>query len=173
MNDTLSFFVGIVGSALFAVSGAVAQVSDFSTGSTPEPSTERPVESQTTSPRRLQIAVSVTEPEDLKVAEGDFVEVGQILADRDRERQRLELQRDELQLSLDRLEAAIITPPLPPAPVPEMAQLPKANYQEQQARIDRALANVETTEFAVADNCNGSISVLGRNSAYPLDRSKS
>lgn len=144
-------FLGIVGSAMFAVSGAIAQLPTVSTGSTPEPSTGSSVETQTTSPRRLEIAVSVTAPEDLKVAEGDIVEVGQILADRDRQRERLEIQREQLQLALDRLESAVITPPLPPSPVPEMADLPAANYQEQHSQIDRARAEVETIEFAVAD----------------------
>ncbi|MGC9506029.1 hypothetical protein [Baaleninema sp.] len=158
MNEGLQMFIGLVGSSLFAVSGAIAQLPTLSTGRSPEttiaqlePSTAPPPETSTNSPRRLEIAVSITAPEDLKVAEGDVVEVGQILADRDRERERLYLQREQLQLSLDRLESAIITPPLPPAPVPEMANLPAANYQERNAQIERAKAAISTIDLEIQD----------------------
>ena len=55
-------------------------------------------------PRRLTINVSVTDPDDLKVAEGDRISVGQLIADRGRERQRLEAQARQLDLTLQRLE---------------------------------------------------------------------
>ncbi|MGP1387811.1 MAG: hypothetical protein ACTS2F_30015 [Thainema sp.] len=42
--------------------------------------------------------VSVADPEDLTVKMGDRVEAGQLIADRSRERQRLEAQQQQLSL---------------------------------------------------------------------------
>jgi hypothetical protein len=99
------------------------------------------------SPQRLTINVTVADPEDLKVAEGDRLDVGQLIADRGRERRRLEAQQSQLQLSLQRLQAATITAPLPPVQTPAIAT---PTYLEQQATIDRAKANVDTAETAIA-----------------------
>lgn len=55
------------------------------------------------SPRRLAVTVKVSEPQDLKVQEGSVVKKGQVIAARDREKQRLEGQRSQLTLSLQRL----------------------------------------------------------------------
>ena len=59
-------------------------------------------QTETTTPRRLNITVNVTEPDDLKVSEGEQVAKGEIIADRERERKRLTAQQKQLQLSLDR-----------------------------------------------------------------------
>ena len=130
---------------LVAVSGvAIAQQS-------PQPIKESPPkqQSQTTtssSPRRLTINVSVAEPEDLKANEGDRVTVGQLLADRSRERQRLEAQAQQLELTLQRLEIATIKPPQPPAPVPAVAALPDTSYLEEKATIERSKVTVDQAE---------------------------
>jgi hypothetical protein len=112
--------------------------------SLPEQTAETPAPS---GPRRLTIQVSVADPEDLKVAEGDSVEVGQLIADRGRERRRLEVQRAQLRLSLERLETSTVTAPVPLAPAPTIA-IP--TYLEQQAAIDRAKATVDMAEMAIA-----------------------
>ncbi|MEO0644794.1 MAG: hypothetical protein AAFZ17_01360 [Cyanobacteria bacterium J06650_10] len=100
-------------------------------------------------PRRLAISVSVAELEDLKVAEGDHVTIGQLLADRSRERQRLEAQSSQLTLTLQRLESASITPPQSPAPVPVIASLPDAKYLEEEASIERSKVSVAQAERAI------------------------
>lgn len=117
-----------------------------STVSTPTPPTPSP---QTTSPRRLTITVSVSDPIDLKVNEGDDVQSGQLIADRTRQRQRLEAQHQQLELALHQLKTATITPPLPPTPVPPIAALPPAQYLEQEAAIERAKVTVDQAERAV------------------------
>ena len=97
-------------------------------------------------PRRLTINVSVTDPDDLKVAEGDRISVGQLIADRGRERQRLEAQARQLDLALQRLEHATITPPVPPATPPPIAT---PTYLEEIAAIDRAKADVDQAEALI------------------------
>lgn len=101
------------------------------------------------SPRRLTISVTVSEPEDLEVKQGDRVEAGQLVADRGRERRRLESQQAQLKLTLQRLQVASISTPQPPAPVPPMAALPPAGYLEEQASIERAKVSVAQAERTV------------------------
>jgi hypothetical protein len=137
--------------AVVAVGGvALAQSSPSSPPeqfplSPPEQNAETPVSN---SPQRLTIRVTVADPEDLKVAEGDRVEVGQLIADRGRERRRLEVQQAQLQLSLQQLESSTVTAPAAPAQAPAIAS---PTYLEQQAAIDRAKATVDMAEMAIAN----------------------
>ncbi|WP_458789415.1 HlyD family secretion protein [Adonisia turfae] len=128
--------------ALIGLGGvAVAQTSMLSEISPLEQPT-RPNEA----PRRLTINVSVTDPDDLKVTEGDRISVGQLIADRTRDRNRLEAQAKQLDLTLQRLEHSTITPPLPPATPPPIAT---PTYVEQNAAIDRAKADVDQAEALI------------------------
>ena len=99
---------------------------------------EQPHQGERVNPRRLAISVSVAVPDDLKVKEGDRVVVGDLIADRGRERQRLEGQRQQLQLTLERLQSSAISEPAAPKPVPAIAALPDASYLEQEAALDAA-----------------------------------
>ena len=104
-------------------------------------------QTETTAPKRLNITVNVSEPDDLKVAEGERIAKGEIIADRERERTRLTNQQKQLQLSLDRLKAASITPPLSPQKVPTVMALPPVSYLEQEAAVEKtksAIASVES-----------------------------
>lgn len=101
------------------------------------------------SPRRLTISVSLADPADLKVKEGDRVEVGQMVADRGRERRRLEAQLAQFKLTLQRLQTATISAPQPPAQVPPMAALPPAAYLEEQANVERVKVTVTQAEWAM------------------------
>ncbi len=122
---------------------AIAQQPSFVTPTSPPEQPTQPDEA----PRRLTINVSVTDPDDLKVTEGDRISVGQLIADRTRERQRLEAQARQLTLTLQRLESATITPPLPPATPPPIAT---PTYLEEIAAIDRAKADVDQAEALIA-----------------------
>ncbi|HBB32192.1 MAG TPA: hypothetical protein DDZ80_23920 [Cyanobacteria bacterium UBA8803] len=70
--------------------------------------------------------------------EGDPVNVGQVLADRDRERARLSSQREQVQLSLSKIEQTKLLPPPDPLPVPEVQELPPNSYKEEEAQISGA-----------------------------------
>ena len=72
---------------------------------------------------------------------------GDIIADRERERSRLTAQQKQLQLSLDRLKAASITPPAAPQAVPTVMALPPVSYLEHEAAVEKtksAIASVES-----------------------------
>ena len=103
----------------------------------------------TTRPRRLAITVNVTEPDDLKVIEGEQIAKGQIIADREQQRTRLTAQQKQLQLSLDRLQAATITPPAVPQAVPTVMALPPVSYLEHEAAVEQTKAAIASIESEV------------------------
>ncbi|NEP63240.1 MAG: hypothetical protein F6K31_41110, partial [Symploca sp. SIO2G7] len=120
--------------ALLSMAGvAIAQQPSLTTP------TEQPTQPNNEAPRRLNINVSVADIDDLKVTEGDRITVGQLIADRTRDRNRLEAQARQLDLTLQRLEQSTITPPLPPQQPSEIAT---PTYLEETAAIDRAKADV-------------------------------
>ncbi|NEZ54195.1 hypothetical protein [Adonisia turfae] len=121
---------------------AIAQQPSFVTPTSPPEQPTQPNEA----PRRLTINVSVTDPADLKVTEGDRISVGQLIADRTRDRNRLEAQARQLDLTLQRLEHSTITPPLSPATPPPIAT---PTYLEETAAIDRAKADVDQAEALI------------------------
>lgn len=129
-----------------AVAGmAIAQQPSFVA---PTPPSKQPQSgtSSTKSPRRLTISISVSDPEDLKVKEGDRISAGDLIADRGRDRARLEAQARQLDLTLEQLQYASITPPQTPASVPAVAALPNPSYLEEEAAIERAKVTVDQAE---------------------------
>ncbi|MGV2830746.1 hypothetical protein [Myxosarcina sp. GI1(2024)] len=100
----------------------------------------------TTRPKRLKITVKVSEPDDLKISEGEEVTQGEIIADRERERNRLTNQQKQLQLSLDRIGAASITPPATPQAVPTVMALPPVSYLEHEAAVEKTKAAIAQVE---------------------------
>lgn len=99
-------------------------------------------------PRLFKMAVTLTNPDDLKVRQGDTVAKGQLLADRVEERQSLEGRLERQQISLARLQEEVRAP-LPPSQAPEVAALPSPTFLEQVAAIDRALVEVDRAETVV------------------------
>ena len=138
MKSVLAYTLALV---VFA-GVAIAQQPSFVAPTSPPEQPTQPNEA----PRRLTISVSVTDPDDLKVTEGDRIAVGQLIADRTRDRNRLEVQARQLDLTLQRLEHATITPPLPPATPPPIAT---PTYLEETAAIARAKADVDQAEALI------------------------
>ena len=103
-------------------------------------------QTETSRPKRLNITVNVSEPEDLKVKEGEQIAKGEIIADRERERTRLRAQQKQLQLSLDRLKAASITPPAAPQAVPTVMALPPVSYLEHEAAVEKTKSAISSIE---------------------------
>ena len=131
----------IVGIAIAIITSNIFPLSSWATG------TNQPTQTETTTPKRLNITVNISEPDDLKVSEGEQIAKGEIIADRERERTRLTAQQKQLQLSLDRLQAASITPPAAPAAVPPTMALPPISYLEQEAAVEKtksAIASIES-----------------------------
>ena len=90
------------------------------------------------SERRLKIELSITQPEDLKVSEGQSVIKGQVLADRENERKRFELDKKQTELAIARIEGEELLPPPEPLPVAPIKPLPEANFAEEEARVSAA-----------------------------------
>jgi hypothetical protein len=102
---------------------------------------------ETQQPRRLAITVKIAEPSDLKVNEGSQVKAGQIIASRDREKQRLDAQKSQLDLSLQKLKSYQLLPPTPPNLPPAIKSLPPNSYLEQEAMVEKektAIASIES-----------------------------
>jgi hypothetical protein len=131
--------------AVVALGGVALAQSSPAPVSPPEQLTTTP---PAAAPQRLTINVTVADPEDLKVAEGDRIDVGQLIADRGQEKRQLEAQEAQLKLSLQRLQSSTTTAPLPPAQPPAIAS---PTYLEQEAAIDRAKATVDLAELAIAN----------------------
>lgn len=97
-------------------------------------------------PKRLTISVKVAEPTDLKIKENDLVKEGQIIADRTKEKERLESQSNQLKLALEKLENSLITAPLPPNKVPTISALPPISYLEEEANVDSKKVAITAVE---------------------------
>jgi hypothetical protein len=111
----------------------------------PTPSATVPVvpESVDTAPqRRFQIKLTLAAPDDLKVKEGDTVIPGQILADRVRDRTRLEFQQRELTQRIARLKAQMMLP------VPEVSGLPTASVLGEVADVERLKLKAKAVQQA-------------------------
>ena len=102
LSDLAGFGVAAAGTVLFAVSPYGINAKTEATIQS-EPAAVS-TDNTTISPRRLTVTVRVQEPEDLKVQEEDTIKAGQVIADRERERKRLTSQKQQLELSLQRLK---------------------------------------------------------------------
>ncbi len=111
----------------------IAQIPSPIPTTTTTPTTANPA-----SGRLIKLNITVTSPEDLKVRENDTVTAGQIIADRDKERARLTAAKQQIELSLKKIEETeLITPPKP-LPVPDVQELPPISYKEEESAISAA-----------------------------------
>jgi hypothetical protein len=109
--------------------------------------------------RLHKISLAVTEPSDLKIKAGSIVSAGQIIADQDREKARLNQKKNELTLAIKRLEGQVISrpekplEPVPPKPVPPLKNLGEISYQQYEAAIEKAKKELEraAAELALKD----------------------
>mgnify|MGYP000482818903 CR=1 FL=1 len=99
-----------------------------------------------------KISLQVTEPNDLKVKAGSTVSAGQVIADQEGERDRLEAKKAELTLAIERLKNQLITKPqkplepLAPKPVPPLKQLGDISYQQYEATIEKAKKELDRSQ---------------------------
>jgi hypothetical protein len=94
-----------------------------------------PSKNSDTTPRRLKIDLSIANPQDLKVREGDRVSKGQVIADRDSDRSRLNRERRETLLTIAKIEQ---TPPPALKITPPVRELPAASFAIEEAAIQAA-----------------------------------
>lgn len=81
-----------------------------------------------TTPRRFTISVTLTDPSDLKVKQGDRVTKGQVLSDRTAARQQLEAKKRQLEIAIQRMSL----------PLSSVSELPKPDFAIEEAAIERA-----------------------------------
>lgn len=106
-----------------------------------------------------KISLSIDEPSDLKIKANSIVSAGQVIADQEGERARLNQKKEELNLSLKRLENQIITKPerplepIPPKAVPPLKELGDISYQQYEAAIEKAKKELEraSAELSLKD----------------------
>jgi hypothetical protein len=86
-------------------------------------------------PKRLKITLSINDPNDLKVREGDRVTKGQILSDRDLERRRLSRERMATLITINKIEKT----PVPTLKLaPELRELPPVSFAIAESEIQQA-----------------------------------
>lgn len=86
-------------------------------------------------PKRLKITLSVTDPQDLKIREGDRVTKGQIISDRSLERQRLQRERMAVLITINKIERN----PLPTLKIaPQLRELPPVSFAIAESEIQQA-----------------------------------
>ena len=94
-------------------------------------------------PRILKFSLTLASPEDLGVREGDRIEAGKTIADRKKERERLQQQRELLKISLDRIKARTLPAPPQPLPVPEVLPLPDVSYRVEEAALQKVARAID------------------------------
>jgi hypothetical protein len=105
------------------------------TSSTPDLSLSKKSNSAVNQPKRLKITLSINDPNDLKVREGDRVTKGQILSDRDLERRRLSRERMATLITINKIEKT----PVPTLKIaPELRELPPVSFAIAESEIQQA-----------------------------------
>jgi hypothetical protein len=107
----------------------------------PAPSPQVPVlqkatvqlKKETKSIKRHRVNLQVISLSDLKITEGSQVAQGQVLSDRTEERQSLEAQKQQIEISIKQLSA----------PLSKVAELPSGNFAIQEAAIARIKSEIE------------------------------
>ena len=89
------------------------------------------------SSRNLKISVTVSSPDEIKVREGDMVTIGQVLADRAKQREQLNSNKALLKLRISKLSVPTIKP-LDRRPAPEISNLPAPTFLQQLTDIQAA-----------------------------------
>jgi|GEM_PF-1515806 len=102
-----------------------------------------------TQPRLLRINLTLSDPNDLKVKQGDFLQVDAIISDREDERKRLQAQRADYLATIKRLS---LEPPKPiePLPVRKAPELPAQSFAEFESEVDFQRIKVEAAKNKVS-----------------------
>lgn len=99
------------------------------------PSPNSPPNPTVSSPRRLKINLTLTNPNELRVQEGQRIHAGQVIADRPQERMRLDRERRQVLLAIAAIERQA-TATLKPAT--GLRELPPVSYAIEETQIQQA-----------------------------------
>ena len=109
-----------------------------------------PAEPSDTQAQCFKIRLTLSSSTDLKVREGDEIEKGEVLADRTRDRVRLDAQKRQIQLRIDRLKQPLSGTPAA-KPIPNVAAaLPPTSFLDEAAKVAQAKVRIEAVEAAQA-----------------------
>jgi hypothetical protein len=137
-------FLGIAGLTTFLalIPATISPRTLFTTAQT------APTEPSDTQAQRFKIRLTLSSSTDLKVREGDEIEKGEVLADRTRDRVRLDAQKRQIQLRIDRLKQPLSGTPTA-KPIPNVSALPPTSFLDEAAKVAQAKVKIEAVEAAV------------------------
>lgn len=135
-----SFGFWLVGKLPFALAGVAEQFAQ-SEGN----KVTAPVVKDSSQPRLLRINLTLSDPKDLKVKQGDFLQENQVISDREDERKRLQSQREQY---LTTIKILSLEPqkPLEPLPIKNPPKLPDQSFAEYEAEIDLQRLKIKSAE---------------------------
>ncbi len=99
-------------------------------------------------PRLLKINLTLSDPKDLKVKQGDILKVDQIISDREEERKRLAAQRADY-LATIKILSLPIAKPIEPLNIKKTPALPDQSFAEAESNIDLQRIKVKSAENKV------------------------
>ena len=97
-------------------------------------------------PNEIKVRVTISRPEDLRVSVGEKINVGDVIADRKRERDALLMQKQQAEFALERMKKLMY---LKDENL-EKPVLPDASFAEYEASINRASIAVESAKRAIS-----------------------
>ena len=101
-----------------------------------------------TQPRLLRINLTLSDPKDLKVKQGDFLQEGSVISDREDERKRLQAQRADYLTTIKRLSLEPAKP-IEPLAVRKAPELPPQSFAEFESEVDFQRIKVEAAKNKV------------------------
>jgi hypothetical protein len=101
-----------------------------------------------TQPRLLRINLTLSDPKDLKVKQGDFLQEGAVISDREDERKRLQAQRADYLTTIKRLSLEPAKP-IEPLAVRKAPELPPQSFAEYESEVDFQRIKVEAAKNKV------------------------
>lgn len=102
-----------------------------------------------TKPRLLRINLTLSDPKDLKVKQGDFLEVDAVISDREDERKRLQAERSDY-ITTIKLLSLPVAKPVEPLNIKKVPMLPDQSFAEIESNIDLQMIKVKSAENKVS-----------------------
>ncbi|AFY60842.1 hypothetical protein [Synechococcus sp. PCC 6312] len=110
------------------------------------PGETEPQGTRSDDPKRFKIQLSITDPTDLKVRQGDTVQKNQVLADRAKAREMLTYRKQQLAVQINRMQARQVNRPQ----LSTIRQLPAPDYLAEQADVQKAQLDLNHAQEALS-----------------------
>lgn len=103
---------------------------------------------ESSQPRLLKINLTLSDPSDLKVKQGDILKVDAIISDREDERKRLQAQRADY-IATIKILSLPIAKPIEPLNIKKIPSLPDQSFAEIESNIDLQRIKVKSAQDKV------------------------